>query len=52
MRTFLKQVVDSYYHTTQHEQTERTGQFVEAERKGLHVDEHAEFRGDRACQGR
>ncbi len=50
MRTFCKQVVDSYYHTTQHERTERTGQFVEAEHKGLHVDEHAEFRGDRPCQ--
>ncbi len=51
LRSFLKQVVDSY-HTTQHEQTGRTGQSVVADIKGLHVDELAEFCGDRPCQGR
>ena len=34
------------------EQRGHTGQFVAAERKFLHVDELAEFRGDRTCQGR
>ncbi len=59
-------VVDSYYHTRLNEQTGRTGQLVlveiknlqtgrtgqlvRAETKGRHVDELAEFRGDRPCQ--
>ncbi len=50
MRTLLKQVVDSYYHTSSNEQTGRTGQLVFGERKGRHVDDFAEFRGDRPCQ--
>ncbi len=34
------------------EQKGRTGQLVVPERKFLHVDELAEFCGDRTCQGR
>ncbi len=43
-------VVDSYYHTRSNEQTGRTCQLVLVERKGRHIDELAEFRGDRPCQ--
>ena len=49
MRTFLKQVVDSYYHTRYKEQRGRTAQFVSAERKVLNVDELSEFGGDGPC---
>ena len=48
--TFLKQVVDSYYHTRENEQRGRTGQLVFVESKSRHVDELAEFLGDRPCQ--
>jgi hypothetical protein len=50
LRTCLKQVVDSYYHTRLNEKTGLTGQINPGEIKGSHVDEHAEFRGDRPCQ--
>ncbi len=46
----FKAVADSYYHTRRNEQTGRTGQLVQVEFKGRHVDELAEFGGDRPCQ--
>ncbi len=49
MRTFLKQVVDSYYHTGYNEQRGRTAQFVPVETKASQVDELADFGRDRPC---
>ena len=44
--TFLKQVVDSYYHTRQNEQRGRTSQLVAFQTKVSQLDELAEFGGD------
>jgi hypothetical protein len=49
MRTFLKQVVDSATAGNMIKRG-RTGELVDPEMKDIHVDELAEFRGNRPCQ--